>query len=177
MKKLDYLNRDQLSKIHRLGKKRNTNRILNDLSQYLSHFREEYTTIYYLNKEGREYVNSQKVRRKTSFVQHVIMRNDFYIYSGFPKDWKNEIKIMDDKNSVICDALFSKNGKNYCLEVDSKQQMKENRAKIKRYLSLYNGANNFPTVIWLTTTENRRKQLVELCKDMPCVVYSIDDIR
>ena len=42
LKKLDFLNRDQLSTIHRLGKVRNTNGILRDLSPYLSNFREEY---------------------------------------------------------------------------------------------------------------------------------------
>lgn len=177
MKKLDYLNRDQLAKIHRLGQKRNTNRILNNLSPYLSHFREDYSTIYYLSKEGREYVNSKKIRRKTSFVQHVIMRNDFYIFVGLPRDWRNEIKIKDDQQSVICDALYSLKGKYYCLEVDAKQQMKENRSKVKRYLSIYRRTNDFPTLIWLTTTENRKKQLVEMCEELPCVVYTIDDIR
>lgn len=183
MKKLDFLNRDQLSKIHRLGQIRNTNRILKELSPFLSHFREEYSTIYYLNKDGRSYVNSNKIRRKNSVVNHIIMRNDFYIYCGFPTDWRNEIKFKDHEYAVICDSLFKLKGKYYCLEVDYKQQMKENRNKIKRYIGLFkNGVikeklGYFPTLIWLTTTELRKRQLKDLCKEIPCVVYTIDDIR
>jgi Replication-relaxation len=183
LKKLDFLNRDQLRKIHRLGKVRNANRILKELSPYLSSFREEYSTIYYLNKEGREYVNCQKVRRKNNFVNHAIMRNDFYIFAGFPREWTNETRVKDDKYSVICDAWFKWNGKYHFLEVDSTQKMKENREKVKQYFGLFsNGAiqehlGYFPTLVWLTTTELRRKQLKELCKDFPCVVYTVDDIR
>jgi hypothetical protein len=183
LKKLDYLNRDQLQKIHRLGKNRNTNRILKELSPYLSNYREEYSTIYYLNSNGREYVSSDKVRKKNNFVQHVIMRNDFYIYSGFPGDWKNEIKLSDKENTVICDAWFKSNGKYHILEVDHTQTMKENRNKIDKYKGLFeNGAvkahlGYFPLLIWLTTTELRKKKLVELCKGLPYAVYTINDIK
>ncbi|MEH7482603.1 hypothetical protein V7157_16410, partial [Neobacillus drentensis] len=68
-------------------------------------------------------------------------------------------------------------------EVDSLQKMKENRSKILRYIRLFkNGAikehlGYFPLLIWITTTELRRKQLKELCKELPCVVYTINDIR
>ncbi len=105
------------------------------------------------------------------------MRNEYYIFSGFPNDWKNEIKIKLDKYSVICDALFVSKGERYCLEVDHKQQMKENKAKIRKYVNLYKMSKDFPVLIWLTTTENRRKQLIELCKELPSKVYILDDIR
>ncbi len=183
LKKLDYLNRDQLMKIHRLGTVRNANRILKDLSPYLSNFREEYSTIYYLNKDGREYVNSKKIRKKNSFVNHVLMRNDFYIYAGFPLDWSNEIRLKDNEHAVICDAIYKSKGKYHCLEVDYKQQMKENRHKIQRYNGLFNNGvikeqlGYFPTLVWLTTTELRRKQLKELCKGLPHFVYTINDIK
>lgn len=183
LKRLAYLNRDQLQKIHGLGKVRNTNRILYSLSPYLSSFREEYSTIYYLNKLGREYVNSTKVRKKNNFVNHIIMRNDFYIFMGFPHEWKNEMKMKDGQFSVICDAWFKSNGHFNCLEVDLTQKMKENKAKILQYKGLYkNGAiekhlGHFPTLVWLTTTELRREQLKELCKDIPSVIYTINDIR
>jgi hypothetical protein len=184
LKKLDYLNRDQLAKIHRLGKVRNTNRILKELSPYLSSFREEYSTIYYLNKEGRAYVNSQKIRKKNSLVNHVIMRNDFYIYSGYPHDWQNEIRVKDDDYTIICDAYFKRHGRYHFLEVDSFQKMSENKKKVERYAGLMkNGAvekqlGYFPQLLWLTTTELRRKQLTELCKTIPnTAVFTIDDIR
>jgi hypothetical protein len=183
LKKLDFLNRDQLQKIHRLGKVRNTNRILKELSPYLSNYREEYSTVYYLNKNGREYVNSKKIRKKTSAVNHIIMRNDFYIHSGFPHDWRNEMKLKDDVYTVICDAWFKKNGRYHILEVDLNQKMKENRIKMTKYKGLFqNGAvkafyGYFPTLIWLTTTELKKKQLKDLCEGLPCEIYTINDIR
>ena len=170
-------------KIHRLGSVRNANRILKDLSPYLTNSREEYSTIYYLNKDGREYVNSKKIRKKNSFVNHVLMRNDYYIYSGFPLEWNNEMRLKDHEYAVICDAIYKSKGKYYCLEVDYKQQMKENRHKIQCYNGLFsNGVikeqlGYFPTLIWITTTELRRKQLIELCKGLPHIVHTINDIK
>lgn len=183
LKKLDFLNREQLTKIHRLGKKRNANRVLASLSPYLSSFREQQSTIYYLNSEGRDYIDSQKVRQRNIFVGHVLMRNDFYIYSGFPHDWKNEVKIKDSKNTVICDAWFKKSGFYQFLEVDHTQKMKENRAKIEQYRGLLQNGElagqlgYFPKLIWLTTTELRRQKLKELALGLPCTVYTLEDIR
>ncbi len=184
LKKLDYLNRDQLQIIHRLGSVRNTNRILKGLSNYLSSFREEYSTIYYLNKDGREYVNSQKKRKKNSFINHVIMRNYFYIYTGMPSDWKNEIKVYDGTYTIICDTYFKVRKRYHFLEVDLTQKMSENRKKIENYYGLMKCQSvkkylgYFPQLIWLTSTEYRRKQLNELCKDIPSTaVYTLDDIK
>lgn len=184
LKKLDFLNREQLQKIHRLGTKRNANRILKDLSPFLSNFREDdSSSIYYLNSEGREYVNSQKERKKNKFVGHVVMRNDFYIYTGYPHEWKNEMRLKDGEYTVICDAWFKKDGLYRILEVDSTQKMKVNRSKIEQYKGLFkNGAireylGYFPKIIWLTTTELRRKQLKELCVGLPCEIFTIQDIQ
>ncbi|MBT2729451.1 replication-relaxation family protein [Bacillus sp. ISL-75] len=183
LRKLDYLDRDQLNKIHRLGTIRNTNRILKQLSLYLSSYREDYSTIYYLNKEGREYVTSEKIRKKTNYVQHVLMRNQFYIYLGFPNEWKNEMKLSDDEFTVICDAWFKFNGKYHILEVDYQQTMKENRNKIEKYKGLYknksmeNKLGHIPPLLWVTTTELRKKKLVELLKGLPYAVYTINDIK
>lgn len=111
------------------------------------------------------------------------MRNDFYIYAGYPHEWQNEIKITDGEFAVICDAWFKWNGKYHALEVDHTQTMKENRNKIEKYRGLYeNGETEehlgyFPTIIWLTNTENRKKKLTELCKGLPYKIYTIDDIK
>ncbi|GKU81178.1 replication-relaxation family protein [Niallia sp. NCCP-28] len=183
LKKLDFLNRDQLQSIHNLGKVRNANRILKELSPYLESFREEYSSIYYLNADGRAYVNSNKVRRKNPFVNHTILRNYFYIFAKRPVEWTNEVKISDGITSIVTDTWFKSNGKYHFLEVDSLQKMKENKTKINNYAALYKAGHlkkhfgYFPTLIWLTTTELRRKQLKELCKDLPCVVYTIDEIK
>jgi hypothetical protein len=137
LRKLDFLNREQLTRIHRLGSVRNANRILKEMSLYLSSFREEYfSTVYFLNKEGREYVNTEKVRRKNKFVNHYLMRNDFYIYMGCPHEWENEIKISDGTFTIVSDSYFKKDGKYQFLEVDSTQKMNVNKKKIEQYKGL-----------------------------------------
>lgn len=64
LKKFDYLTRDQLRFYFGLKSVRNTNRVLNDLTHFISSIRDGYQSIYYLNKNGREYVCSEKIRKK-----------------------------------------------------------------------------------------------------------------
>lgn len=181
MKKFDFLTRDQLNKYFHLGKVRNTNRVLGRLSEYLSSFREGYQTIYYLSKDGRDYVDCNKVRKKGGHVQHIIMRNQFWLFYGCPRDWKNEVKISNGKTSVVADAMFSRNGFKCFLEVDNLQSMKENREKIKRYRDLMQSIvlnlGYYPTLIWITTTEHRRKQLEKTCEGLKVKVYTLEDIK
>lgn len=183
LKEFDFLTRDQLNRSFELGTKRNTNRVLQNLAPYLRNIREGYQSIYYLSKLGREYVDCDKIRKKGGHVQHAIMRNEFYIYYGYPSDWQNEIKVSDGQTSVIVDAMFTKNNLLNFLEVDRMQTMKENASKVRRFEELYkNGLLEqklfyFPRIIWLTTTELRRKKLTELCKGLPKVkVFTYDEI-
>lgn len=183
LKRFDFLTRDQIARYFKLGTKRNTNYVLSRLSHYLSHVRDGQQSIYYLNKDGRAYVDCEKIRRKGGNLQHTIMRNQFWLFYGCPPDWRNEIKVSDQKTNVICDAMFSKSLRYHFLEVDNLQTMQKNRAKIKRYTELYtNGSlaqtlKHFPTVVWLTTTELRKKQLLEACKELPSVkVYTMNEI-
>ncbi|MFF5993734.1 replication-relaxation family protein [Lysinibacillus sp. KU-BSD001] len=175
------MTRDQLNRYFKLGKKRNTNRILKELSDYLMCIRGEHQSVYYLSKIGREYVGCDKVRRKTSRVQHTVMRNEFWLFYKCPIDWKNEVKISDANTSVVVDAMFSRNGFRHFFEVDNMQTMKKNREKIKRYKELMPGIvkqiGYYPTLIWLTTTELRRKQLEGSCEGLKCQVYTLDDIK
>ncbi|MFJ6414992.1 replication-relaxation family protein [Terribacillus saccharophilus] len=181
LKKLDFLNRDQLIKLFSLGSVRNANRILGGMKDYLSSYREGYQTIYYLNKEGRDYVDSQKVRKKGNYADHCIARNDFYIFAGRPADWKNEIEVSDGQTTVICDAMFKSKGQGHFLEVDLQQSMAENRKKIASYKTLYERGLSIegkrPTLIWLTATELRRKQLTQACEGLPFKVFTQQDIQ
>ena len=181
LKKFDFLTRDQLGRYFNLGKKCNTNRVLRNLSDYLSSIRTGYETIYYLNSLGRIYVDCDKVRRKTSRVQHTVMRNEFWMHYKCPSDWKNEVKISDGSTTVIVDGMFSRNGFKHFLEVDNLQTMKENREKIKRYKELMPSVvkqlGYYPTIVWLTTTELRRKQLETACEGLKCQVFTMNDIR
>lgn len=184
LKKFDFMTRDQLSRYFRLGAKRNTNRVISGLSDYLSHVRDGHSFIYYLNSNGRQLVDCNKVRKKGAHVEHIIMRNEFYLFYGCPSDWRNEVKVSDSKATVICDALFTKSLRYHFLEVDNTQPMSENRAKIKRYKELYDNGRlakslqHFPTLVWLTTSEFRRNQLQEACKEFPLTkVYTIGEIK
>lgn len=183
LKEFDFMTRDQIGRAMQLGTKRNTNRVLQNLAPYLMQIREGYQSIYYLSKEGRDYVGCSKIRKKSGHVQHSIIRNEFYFYSNYPADWQNEIKVSDGQTSIIVDAMFSKNNLLNFLEVDRLQTMKENASKVRRLEELYkNGALEkklfyFPRIIWLTTTELRRKKLIELSKGLPKVkVFTYDEI-
>lgn len=181
LKKFDFLTRDQLNSYFNLGTVRNANYVLRNLSDYLKVIRDGYQSIYYLSKEGREYVDCEKIRKKGGHVQHVVMRNEIWLHFKCPTDWRNEVKISDEKTSVVADAVFTRNGFYHFLEVDNSQSMKENRAKIKRYkdllVSLVKQFGYFPTLVWLTTTEHRRKQLESACNGLNFKVFTINDIQ
>lgn len=182
LKQFDFMTRDQLRQFFKLGKVCNTNRVLRNLSSYLLNIREGYQTIYYLSKDGRAYVDCTKVRKRGGHVKHIIMRNQFWLFYNCPKDWKNEVKISNSDNSVITDAMFSRNGFKYFLEVDNLQTMRVNRDKIDRYMklmpSLVQQFGYYPTLIWLTTTEFRKRQLEVACvsSGLKCLVYTMNDI-
>ncbi|MEK3976032.1 replication-relaxation family protein [Psychrobacillus sp. FSL K6-1267] len=182
LKKFDFLTRDQLNKRFNLGKVRNTNRVLFNLSDYLMTVKEGHQTVYYLSKIGREYVGCDKIRKKGNHVQHTIMRNQLWLYYGYPRDWQNEMKVILENKYIIVDAMFTRNNFHHFLEVDNLQTMKENREKIKRYIQMIHKFRlqfgYFPTIVWLTTSEVRRKQLLEACKDLPSVkVYTLNEIK
>ncbi|MEK5528532.1 replication-relaxation family protein [Viridibacillus sp. FSL R5-0468] len=184
LKKFDYLTRDQLRFYFGLKSVRNTNRVLNDLTHFISSIRDGYQSIYYLNKNGREYVCSEKIRKKGGHVQHSVMRNEFYQFYDCPQDWKNEVKVSDRKTTVIVDAMFTKLHTTHFLEVDNLQSMQENKLKINRYKDLFNdGAleqqlGHFPTLVWITTTELRRMQLKALCEELPVTkVFTYKEIK
>lgn len=184
LKKFDFMTRDQIRYYFGLGKKRNSNRVLSNLSEYLMLIRDGQQSIYYLSKKGREYVGCEKIRKKSSNVQHYIMRNEFYFYNSCPSDWKNKIKVSDGKTSVIVDAMYSQIHTTHFLEVDNLQSMAENRSKVKRYEELLNNGllaeklGHYPTIVWLTTTELRRMQLEELCVGLPVTkVFTYDEIK
>lgn len=183
LKRLDYLNRDQLQQIHDLKSNRNAQRVLKDMDHYLSAFRDDGQNIYYLNKEGRSQVNCDKVRKKLSTASHYIMRNDVYIHCGMPEGWQNEIRITSragkEKIVVVTDAHFVRNGKHYLVEIDHRQTMKKNRAKIDKYrrLTERNAFKGMPRLIWVTTTPYRREMLLKLCDGLDVQVYLPSDFK
>ncbi|MCA1058134.1 replication-relaxation family protein [Rossellomorea aquimaris] len=165
LKKLDYLSRSQIQKIHRLKSTRNANRVLKDMSEYLSSFRHG-ENIYYLNKKGRELVKTQKVCKKTAQVNHYLMRNTLYISLGCPATWKNEIKLKVKDIQIVCDAIYEVKDTIHIIEVDHTQKMMENKRKIEKYREIVKLTGKVIKFHWITTTHNRQKQLLELSQGL-----------
>lgn len=175
LKKLDYLSRSQIQTLHNLGGTRNANKVLKEMSPFVHSFREG-ENIYYLSREGREYVGAEKVRKKTPQVKHFLMRNDAYIFFQRPSTWQTEIKVKDTANdvSVIPDAIFQRQNKHYFLEVDHIQKMIVNQSKIDKYKKLANKIKF--CLVWITTTEYRKKRLTTLCKGLDVQIYTLEEM-
>ncbi|WP_380630330.1 replication-relaxation family protein [Saccharococcus thermophilus] len=179
MKKLNYLSTSQIMILHDLKSKRNTSRVLQEMSEYLHHFRDG-ENIYYLSAKGRERVNCKKVCKKTPQARHYIMRNSIYIAFGSPDTWRNEIKLgvkEDRKTHIIADALFIKDGRYHIVEVDYTQKMITNKQKIEKYKKLIECGvfQQKPFFIWITTTEYRRRELQKLMEGLDCQIFMVSD--
>lgn len=175
LKKLDYLSRSQLQTLHGLKGKRNANRILSNMSEYLSCFRYGKENVFYLNSKGRDLVGCEKVRKKTQNVEHFLMRNQLYLTVGRPATWENEIKVKIKGAILICDAKFLIDKKPVFVEVDNEQSMQQNRVKVTKYKEI-SGLNSNFYVMWVTKTDYRKKKLIELCEGLNYQIYSMNDI-
>jgi hypothetical protein len=183
LKKLDYLTRGQIQRIHNLKSDRNAQRVLKQMEEYLSVMRNG-ENVYYLNSKGRALVNCDKVRKSTGNVQHYIMRNYIYIAAGCPTSWRNEIRVISEgatkKDRVICvpDALYKQGDQFVIVEVDNTQTMKKNQAKIERYRILKQRlafGMIAPKFVWITTTEHRRNELLKLSEGLQTQVFTLAD--
>jgi hypothetical protein len=149
------------------------------MSEYISSFKDG-ENIYYLNQEGRERVNSKKILKKTTQARHYIMRNTLYIAHGCPSTWKNEMELeVKGKVRVLADAIFTLANQYHIVEVDHTQKMIKNRGKVERYRQLIKLGvfEKQPKFIWITTTELRRKQLLQLCEGLQVKVYTIKEFQ
>jgi hypothetical protein len=153
------------------------------MAEYLCHFRDG-ENIYYLSSEGRDRIECDVVRKKTTHVQHFIMRNQLYIYMKCPSTWENEPKFgfKEDKSITINpDAYFiNMEGRKCFVEIDNIQKMSMNREKIKKYAKFIKSTiwGVQPMVVWVTNSENRQKKLIAECQsaEVPSKVYTINDI-
>ncbi|WP_339192030.1 replication-relaxation family protein [Paenibacillus sp. FSL E2-0230] len=176
-----YLTTSQIQRLHNLGGRRNTTRILNDMGELLSSFREG-ETVWYLSAKGRKEIGSQTQRRRTLHVQHVIIRNEVYI-AYRPEQWREEYTVKWDGKSIVADALYGKPGGFTFLEVDVTQSMAQNERKIALYREIRdsgrwqakNGA--FPEILYVTVSDFRRKRLAALLEGMKARVLTVDELR
>lgn len=176
LKRFDYMTRRQLQMIHNLKGDRNANRILNDMDQYLHSFRHGMEKVYYLSKEGRERIKAKTIRKKTPNVQHFLLRNQLWIHLKCPASWKNEVRIKVGDKSIVCDAMYQNKGSHVFVEVDISQPMAVNMKKIERYHQIRDLTKQEFYLIWVTELESRRSKLKELAGDLPCAVYTLNEI-
>lgn len=188
--RLGFLTRSQIQKLHDLKSARNANRILYNMSPYLNSFR-LHENVYYLNKKGREMINSNKVMSRNMQVHHILMRNEAYIFFGCPQKWGVEEAIKDAQGNVFIrpDVIFAAetNGQErfYFLEIDYMQKMINNKRKIEKYSSLQEkgllqrSLGYFPTVIFITASDMRKQKLTKECQryGIPHQIYTIDEIK
>lgn len=188
LKRFDYLTIKQFRQLIDLGGERNAYRVIKQLEPYLSVFKDEGTNVYYLNKNGREYVNSKRKRTKLTTAQHYLIRNNLFIRLGKPYTWQNEVLLgyeTENKKhdiNVVADAHFTKHSipfpKDHIVEIDNTQKMKKNAIKIDKYRRLTERGvfKVRPKLIWVTTSPYRQKALKELCDGMEAEVYLYSDL-
>lgn len=180
-----YLTTSQVQRLNNLGGRRNTTRILNDMSDYLSSFREG-ESVFYLNAKGRKEIGSEKPQlRRTQHVGHTIMRNDVLIALQ-PEYWGPEYTVKWDNHAIQADALLRTNNNAYTfLEVDITQSMAQNQCKIDMYRSLkdtgrWQAKNGpFPAILFVTVSEYRRDRLRAMLDKagLESQVLTRDDLR
>jgi Replication-relaxation len=178
LKKLGFIERDQIQLIHGIGSVRTTQRIMQELKPYVSSFRDE-KTIYYLNSEGRKMVDAKKALKKTTTARHYILRNYLYLAFECPADWKNEVRLKYKDVNVIADAYFKRGETIHIIEVDHTQKMNVNQKKIEKYKKLleYGAFKGSVMLTWITTTEYRRQRLTEMCKGLNVQVFTALDFQ
>lgn len=172
MNSLQALSRLQIQHMFELGSKRNANRVLHGIREY-THTKRIGEDVYYLNKKGAEMVGGEATIRRNSPLEHIVMRNDIYIFYHYPRDWKPEAKTrwMEDgkEHSVVSDARFKYHDLLYFLEVDNTQKMIENRRKIEKYMHLFRTIEKKrlgePILLWYTLSDMRKKQLEAWCRE------------
>ncbi|MEC0266715.1 replication-relaxation family protein [Paenibacillus anseongense] len=178
---LGFLTTSQIQRLHDLGGRRNTTRILNDMSEFLCSFR-EHETVYYLSAKGRKELGSQKLRRRTIHTQHTLMRNDVYI-AYKPDYWRVETPLKWADKSIIPDAVFKNNNSYVFLEVDHTQSIAANERKIELYKELRDSGGfqrkygAFPMIMYVTVNEHRQKRLRGLLDGFKAEVLLVNDIK
>jgi Replication-relaxation len=169
---LGALSRSQIQYMFDLGSKRNANRVLQSICNYVNRKAlKEY--VYYLNKRGAEMIGGQVTVTGNSPLEHIVMRNDIYIFYHYPRDWKAEAKTRwkegGKEYSVVSDARFTYHEQTYFLEVDIQQKMAENKRKVEKYAYLFRFIQRQqigePILLWYTVSEVKKKQLEKWCKE------------
>ncbi|SDE68906.1 Replication-relaxation [Bacillus wiedmannii] len=166
LSKLDFLTRRQLQAIHCLGSIRNANRVLKDMHPYCHITKMTREHVYYLNKKGRDLLGITKEVKKSSQLQHILMRNESWMWLGFP-EWKTErpieFSINGQRYRTIPDATYFEDNVPHFVEIDRMQHMKANEHKIQLYghiTDIYKRQNAIvPVINFFTLSDYRQSKL------------------
>lgn len=167
--KLNFATKNQLQYLEKLGGDRNAYRILREMEKdkLLTAVRYE-KKIYYLTNRGKERVGSTKGKLKRENITHTLMRNDLYIKLNTPKDWRTEVPITFNDETLIPDAMYENQGILTFVEIDNVQTMKTNCEKIKKYKELsrviFHKKRHHPVLIWYSLSEIRKEKLRIACE-------------
>ncbi|MCK6203911.1 replication-relaxation family protein [Bacillus infantis] len=187
----------QLHHILQLGSYRHTCRVISQLEEYLTVVRSNHKIVY-LNKEGRQLIDSDKEIKKSMMLDHMLLANRAYIHYGCPQDWKREYPIqieqkprlsfgieikgltITDKKTIIPDAVFTQGWYNCLVEIDNTRNMQDNKKKISKYIEWWEEIKkHFGTQIKLcifTHSLKRKKDFIDLCKNIPNEVRTFQEI-
>jgi hypothetical protein len=176
-----FMTTSQLQRLHNLGGRRNTNRILNDMNDLLSAFQLE-EKVYFLSAKGRKEIGSTTVRRRTLHTQHALLRNEVYL-RYLPEYWRVEFPIKWADKTIIPDAIFKRDGQFVFLEVDHTQAMAQNEKKIALYREIRETQifqkkhGHFPSILIVTVSEYRQKHLRALLDGMKAEVLTFNELK
>jgi hypothetical protein len=177
----------QLHEILKIGTYRHTCRVISKIEPYL-HVSRSQQKIVYLNKEGRQFIGSEKEVKKSVLFDHMLLANDAFIYYNCPVDWKREYVIetaqepdfsfaiqvkgltVATKKKIIPDAVFTGNGYVNLIEIDNTRAMQDNRKKIEKYKEMWSEIrkqfNLQPKLCIFTRSEKRKKEFSQLCEKL-----------
>jgi hypothetical protein len=153
--------------------------------------------VIYLNKKGRELIASEKDEVKVSIQTiHALMRNEVYIHFNCPYDWKTEYPLttntqptnsfgisfqglsLSTKKTVVCDAVFKRNGYFYLIEVDNERKMMDNKKKIENYREVLPAyKDQTPILYFFTKTDSRKQKLTEWLKGIRHEIITFEEIK
>jgi Replication-relaxation len=187
---LGFVSRSQLQIIHNLKSDRNALKVLGEMKEYL-HVKpspeRSNENIYYLNKNGCEYVGQNEERRWVQSVEHYLMRNDLFIHYQQPNPFniEPEIVLREGMTQKIIkpDATFIRDNQYYFLEVDRTQKMNENKKKLESYAELFplikSTLKQTPILVFYTLSHIRKDKISGWCNEMnlPFEIICRDDLR
>lgn len=161
--------------IHDLKSYRNACYVLKKIEPYVNTTFFNKEKVFYLNKQGLSFIDSDKQQVKKSNLEHTLLRNEAYMYLNCPLDWKNEcvleyevmqpnnlgivIKGMNvvTKSKMVADAVYKRNGYTHIVEIDNTRHMQDNHKKIKSYTDCFKSLDTPRLQIFTTTVDRKRK--------------------